>query len=418
MIDPHAVHDAPMSDPPAGPDDRAPGADRRPPTGLLVGAVVALLVLLVVGLFVALRDDGGASLPGDDGTEDREDDRVPTSDEVPALLLAADDPGPEPFGGSFGDPDLPEPGPGLRRAVADRTDEAERDPATGALVADGVAPGLYGGSRSNRVCDVAALADFLELETRKAEAFAAALGIDPTGILDALGDLAAVVLVRDTWVTDHAFVDDEPVPYQAILQAGTPVLVDPTGVPRVRCISGDPLAPPAVEGRSIADVDGDAWDDFDPTRVTRVEAGAEQRVLTLLDLETGEELERAVGEGLTGEVQVTLRWTGDADLDLHVFDPDGEETYHALPVSPSGGELLEDVRPECGGDPGPHTETVRWGPGTAPVGVYEAVVEMFAACSDDVVAFEIEVTVDGAVQLVDSGTVSVDGASDPFTAVR
>lgn len=407
-----------MSDAPGDPDDRTPGPTRRPPTWL-VGAVGAVAVLVAGAVtFLVLRDDGRSTVPGDDLEEDAEDARVPTSEEVPALLLAADDPGPEPFGGSFGDPDLPEPGPELVAAVAAQMDQAEVDVDTGALVADGAAPGLYGGSRRNRVCDVGAIADFLELETQKGEAFAEVLGIDPVGILDALGNLAAVVLVRDTWVTDHAYLDGETIPYQAILQSGTAVLVDPTGVPRVRCTSGDPLGAPEVEGRSVDDVDGDEWDGFDPARVTRIEAGPDQQTLTLLDIETGEQLERAVGEALTGEVTVTLRWTGDADLDLRVFDPDGEETYHALPVSPSGGELIEDVRPECGDDPAPHSETVRWEPGTAPFGVYEAVVEVFAACSAADIEFEIEVVVDGVTQLLVESTVAADGTSEPFTAVR
>src|SRR5205085_2107616 len=40
----------------------------------------------------------------------------------------------------------------------------------------------------------------------------------------------------------------------------------------------------------------------------------------------------------TGDVQVTLRWSGTSDLDLHVTDPAGAEINFSTPTSPRGGQ--------------------------------------------------------------------------------
>lgn len=45
-----------------------------------------------------------------------------------------------------------------------------------------------------------------------------------------------------------------------------------------------------------------------------------------------------------GDVQVTLTWDNTADVDLHVFDPAGEEVYWSHPYSLSGGKLdVDDI---------------------------------------------------------------------------
>ena len=56
--------------------------------------------------------------------------------------------------------------------------------------------------------------------------------------------LRSVTLTRDTRVTNHSFVGERAVGFQAILQAGTAVLVDEKGVPVVRCRCGNPLLEP------------------------------------------------------------------------------------------------------------------------------------------------------------------------------
>ena len=120
----------------------------------------------------------------------------------------------------------------------------------------GTTPGLYGGSGDQKVCDPDALVAFLGEHPDKAAAWVGALNADPTmkwsqGRLLAVTDipqyvseLRPVVLRYDTRVTNHGFLNGVAVPHQSVLQAGTAVLVDSLGVPRVRCACGNPLIPP------------------------------------------------------------------------------------------------------------------------------------------------------------------------------
>jgi hypothetical protein len=65
-----------------------------------------------------------------------------------------------------------------------------------------------------------------------------------------------------------------------------------------------------------------------------------------------------------GDVQVTLTWDTEADLDLWVTDPDGFKIYYGNAVSPSGGMLDFDDTNGYG------PENTFWLPGTAPNGSY------------------------------------------------
>ena len=49
----------------------------------------------------------------------------------------------------------------------------------------------------------------------------------------------------------------------------------------------------------------------------------------------------------TGDVQATLAWDADSDVDLHVIDPNGEEVYWANTMVSSGGELDLDSNAGC-----------------------------------------------------------------------
>ncbi len=88
-----------------------------------------------------------------------------------------------------------------------------------------------------------------------------------------VGGLTGVVLRGDTRVTDHGFVTDHPSIYQALLQTGSAVLVDHFGVPRVRCLSGDPLTPPVAVTITPRYV-GAHWQGFAPGAVTVVAAAS------------------------------------------------------------------------------------------------------------------------------------------------
>ena len=68
----------------------------------------------------------------------------------------------------------------------------------------------------------------------------------------------------DTRVTNHGFVNGTANPIQEVLQAGTAVLVDKFGVPRLRCYCGNPLTPPIAE--SAPQNTGPTWSGFEPAQ--------------------------------------------------------------------------------------------------------------------------------------------------------
>ena len=103
----------------------------------------------------------------------------------------------------------------------------------------------FGGSGSNRVCDRDKLIKFLEANPERMAEWARVLGLEPriSVVKKYIAKLHPVTLTRDTQVTNHAYTNGQAVPFQAILQAGTAVLVDGYGVPVVRCYCGNPLGP-------------------------------------------------------------------------------------------------------------------------------------------------------------------------------
>jgi hypothetical protein len=78
-------------------------------------------------------------------------------------------------------------------------------------------------------------------------------------------------------------------------------------------------------------------------------------------------VEASLGAGY-GDVQVTLTWDNESDLDLHVIDPLGEEIFWLYPGSTSGGILdYDDVD-------GYGPENVYWPKSQAPSGTYQVFV--------------------------------------------
>jgi hypothetical protein len=82
----------------------------------------------------------------------------------------------------------------------------------------------------------------------------------------------------------------------------------------------------------------------------------------------------------TGDVQVNITWDSDADVDLHVVDPIGEEIFYAHKFAVSGGQLDLDSNAGCGSD-GPRAENIFWSSGLiAPKGEYLVRVNYWSAC--------------------------------------
>jgi hypothetical protein len=117
---------------------------------------------------------------------------------------------------------------------------------------------LAGSSATGKVCDAAALLRDLRGAPGKARAWAEPLDLGADDLADLVRDLEPGTLAEDTRVTNHGYRDGEAVPRQSLLQAGTAVLVDESGVPRVRCASGSPLLPP--EDLEDPDYEGRCWE--------------------------------------------------------------------------------------------------------------------------------------------------------------
>ncbi|HEV2781148.1 MAG TPA: DUF6777 domain-containing protein [Actinophytocola sp.] len=165
---------------------------------------------------------------------------------------------------------------------------------------------LYGGAFGRSSCDQGGMAALVtKAEPARSGGWAHAVTSDvpgqPPGDLGRyLADLTPVRLRADTRVTAHRFVGDRSVPYQAILQSGTAVLVDRRGVPRVRCAGAVPLAPPRGPG-GVEHLDP-LWPGFDPAAVVSVTPSqVDIRQFGLVD--AGRRFRRPVGT------------TGDRDVD-------------------------------------------------------------------------------------------------------
>lgn len=299
--------------------------------------------------------------------------------------------------------------------------EPEEDETTSTTVAtvrsvQGSAPGLYGGTRDRGACDPEQLIAFLGENDDKAAAWAGVIGITVGAIPDYVRSLTPVVLQRDTRVTNHGFRNGRATTLASVLQAGTAVLVDDLGVPRVKCACGNPLTEPTPVAGPTS-YTGQSWPSFAPANVVVVApAPAPLVTIVLVDTGGGEPFTRPAGTGGTddavittdslcdlypevcaevghvavdpdeptlgtGDVQITLRWFSTADLDLSVVDPTGAAIDYDNPASPSGGRLDVDSNGGCGDDmTSSPVENIFWPEGTAPDGDYLITVDYFDVC--------------------------------------
>jgi len=100
----------------------------------------------------------------------------------------------------------------------------------------------------------------------------------------------------------------------------------------------------------------------------------------------------------TGDVQVTLSWDVDSDVDLHVVEPNGEELYYGRPRSGSGGELDLDSNAGCVIDH-VRNENITWPIGRAPRGSYSVRVDYWDSCGVPRTNFTVRIN-SGTVQIV------------------
>ncbi|WP_326651581.1 DUF6777 domain-containing protein [Streptomyces sp. NBC_01750] len=201
------------------------------------------------------------------------------------------------------------------------TSSAGADGGTGALVVDGSHPGLYGGTQNLASCDVEKQVKFLTENGDEGQAFAGALNLRQSEIPQYLRSLTPTRLVWDTRVTNHGYKSGAATSYQAILQAGTAVLVDDRGVPRVRCACGNPLTPP-VAGESNQKYTGRQWSSFQPSNLVAVTpAEKPMKAVTMFDEERKGWFQRPSGD-LLGK------------SDARVPAPKGQPAGTPFPVLP------------------------------------------------------------------------------------
>jgi hypothetical protein len=359
------------------------------------------------------------------------------------------------------------PGPAIAVTTTSTATTTPTTPAASTAVrtVSGGQRGLSGGSLNGGRCDPEGQITYLAANPALASAFVSALNRDPTlrwsggtqvsvaQLPSYIRELTSVTLVSDTRVTNYGYRNGRPTPRQAVLQAGTAVMVDRYGVPRIKCNCGNPLTQPQAV-RSTPVYTGPQWPGFNPANVVVVnQTTVVIDVFVLVNLEGGGVIERGPGATGTdtgptttttappttttteppvtsppataappsgsygtGDVRATLTWTGDCDLDLHVIDPSGTEIYYGNPSSPTGGRLDVDDIPGSG-DVGTHIENIYWPTGGAPGGSYRAFVRnlggsVSSACSYDLSVYVNESYVNGS-----SGTLldGVDSAATTWT---
>ena len=336
---------------------------------LVIGGATLAVVALIAGV-LAFRSDGGtpSADPGPGG-------EVFLEPGAEVFLEPAASAGPDPFSDSVADPlaspvtvaptvpatvpetvpandvaTVPETGPATvpetippsAPAVELPNPSASTARTPGILRFSGTTPGLYGGTRNQRTCDVEALSGFLVANPAKAEAWSSVLGVDASNVAEYLASLTPALLRRDTRVTNHGFRAGRATPRQAVLQGGTAVLVDSLGRPRVKCACGNPLLDPVASPRPPVFL-GDPWTGFDPDKTIAIGAGdTPVDDLDLIDPDTGLGFQRPVGS----------RGSDDgASIDLSTGGWPDQPSVPRPPVGgggDSGPDDLESIDPETG----------------------------------------------------------------------
>lgn len=210
--------------------------------------------------------------------------------------------------------------------------------------------GLYGSTSAGPVCSPEGLALRVAADPAVERVWAGVMGLDAAEVDPFIKGLTPVVLGRDTAVTNHAYGADGARAFQSVLEAGTPVLVDATGAPRVRCSCGNPLLAPAVEGRDV-EVVGERWPGFDPREVSEIRPSADPVTeIQTVDVDTRQPVSVAVGaEPAPDTVELDGLLVADA-AGVHVDSEAGERlaTVIGQPVErvfdDGAGGLLYNLR--------------------------------------------------------------------------
>jgi uncharacterized protein YfaP (DUF2135 family) len=110
----------------------------------------------------------------------------------------------------------------------------------------------------------------------------------------------------------------------------------------------------------------------------------------------------------TGDIQVSVSWDVESDVDLHVVEPGGEEIYWADDVSASGGELDLDSNPGCSID-GVKNENITWPNSAPPRGMYIVRVDYFESCGVAATNYVVTIRVKGQATKTITGQLTGPG---------
>ena len=343
-----------------------PTAPPAPPPvgrGRRASLVCLALALLVSGLGLAVSGFRGRS--------------PATAAAGEIFLTPADSPGPNTF-----TPSVAAPPPPVTVAEAVTAPQ----PSSGGLIrAAGGAPGLYGGVRDAPSCATERLVAALSSDVSRARPWAGVFGLGPGDIAAFVGSLTPVVTRVDTRVTDFGLRAGRAVASPAILQAGTAVLVDGGGVPRVRCASGNPLGAPQPVATTPR-YRGTPWPRFAPTTVIVVDRAPVLPAIILVDLRTGVPFTRLPGSIVIidldqlrpgqviavavpgGPVTITgSRWPPGTALTLTFDNP---AVTIARATADGAGNFAVTATVPLGALPGPHQVTITGGGFTVVTTVY------------------------------------------------
>ncbi|MGH4004127.1 MAG: DUF6777 domain-containing protein, partial [Pseudonocardiaceae bacterium] len=144
------------------------------------------------------------------------------------------------------------------------------------------------GTDNRATCDPERLITYLAAHPAEASAWTQALNSDPSltwsggkqislaQIPTYIRELTPQLLSDDLRVTNHQFEKGKAIAVQSVLQKGTAVLTDKSGVSRVRCACGNPLKPMAQLSRPPV-YSGKPWPDFTPIKIIIIDRDRDRR---------------------------------------------------------------------------------------------------------------------------------------------
>jgi hypothetical protein len=112
-----------------------------------------------------------------------------------------------------------------------------------------------------------------------------------------------------------------------------------------------------------------------------------------------------------GDFKASVAWTGASDVDLHVFDPNGEHIFYGNRTATTGGNLDIDSNPACSID-NTNNENIFWPLNSAPRGQYRVELHYYADCGVARSDWVVTVLLKGQAPAITTGSfVGVSGSN-------